>query len=168
MELLQGMENTQTRVDSSLCFVFVALWIAKVHEETISKVLSDVSIVASYDCCTGTLIFTYHCSVVFGVELVGEPGRIDQVAEHHRQLPSFRFKRRGSNARCDLRGGLCLHNGLWCWLSRRRGCGGGFCSASSPHEYSAIFIPGELLCLDDLCLESFEIFVIQAKPYLEG
>ena len=31
-----------------------------------------------------------------------------------------------------------------------------------------MFIHGELLCLDDLRLEGFEILVIQAEPYLEG
>jgi len=159
MELLQGIENTQTRGDSSLCFVFVALWVAKVHEETISKVLSDVSIVASYDFCTGTLIFTYHFSVVFGVELAGEPGRIDQVAEHHRQLPSFRLKRRGSNARCDLRGGLCLGNRLLCWLSR---LGGDFlyaCRVASPDEPPPVII-SHRVHVEEFCFEGFEILVV--------
>ena len=73
-----------------------------------------------------------------------------------------------SNARCDLRGGLFLGSRRLCWLSRGRGCGRGFCSVPNPHEHSAIFIRGELLCLDDLCLEGFEILVIEAEPYLEG
>ena len=42
------------------------------------------------------------------------------------------------------------------------------CSVPSPNEYSTMFIRGELLCLNDLCLESFEILVIYAEPYLEG
>jgi len=57
---------------------------------------------------------------------------------------------------------------LRCWLSRKRDYGSGFRSVPSPYEHSAIFIRGELLCFDDLCLEGFEIFVIQAEPYLEG
>jgi hypothetical protein len=35
-------------------------------------------------------------------------------------------------------------------------------------EDPAIFIRGELLCLDDLCLEGLGIIVIQAESYLEG
>jgi hypothetical protein len=115
------------------------------------------------------LIRTDHVPVLFGVEVAGECGGIDEVAEHHRELPSFCVRRRrGSNARCDLRRWLFLHSGLWRWLSRRRGCGRDVRSVPSPHEHSAIFIRGELLCLDDLRLEGFEILIIQAEPYLEG
>src|SRR4029450_9847245 len=39
---------------------------------------------------------------------------------------------------------------------------------SHTSEDSAIFIRCELLCLDDLCLEGFEILVVEAEPYLEG
>src|SRR5215467_3058215 len=101
-----------------------------------------MSIVALDDFCTSRLIGTDDFSILFGVELRREFGGIDQIAEHHRELPSFRVGRRSRR--------------LY-WL--RRGCGRGFRSVPSPHEYSAIFIHGELLCFDDLCLQGFEILV---------
>jgi hypothetical protein len=142
---------------------------AKVEKKTVTQELSCVSFIALNDFRADVLVGPYHVPVLFGVELGREAGRIDQVAEHDRQLPSFRVRRRrGSNARWDLRRGLFLHSRRGCRLRRRRGCGRDVCSGPSPHEYSAIFIRGELLCLDDLCLEGFEIFVIQTKAYLEG
>src|SRR5205823_3263308 len=83
--------------------------------------------------------------------------------------PSFRVGRRGgSNARCALLRWLLLGCKWLHWLRRLRDCGRGFGSVPSPHEYSAIFISGELLCLNDLCLQGFEVLVVEAKPYLEG
>src|SRR5262245_8645696 len=156
MELLQGIENTQTRGDSSLCFVFVALGVAKVHEEPIAKVLSDVSIVASYDFCTGTLIFTYHFSVVFGVELRRKFGGIDQVAEHDRELPSFSLWR--------LRRLLCLGSRLWSWLSMVRGdCLG----IADPDQNSVILINNKLFRLNQVNLQILDVVVIQLKPALQ-
>ena len=68
---------------------------------------------------THPLIRTHHVPILFGVELRGQLGGIDQVAEHHRELPSFRFRRRrGSSTRCDLRGLLFLGSRLWCCLSQ--------------------------------------------------
>src|SRR6516165_8756607 len=147
----------------------MGLGIAKIDQKTIPEQLSDMSLVALNHVGTHPLIGPYHIAPVFRVELRGQLRRLHQVAEHDGELPSFRVgRRRGRNARCDLRGALCLGSRLWCWLRRRSGRGGGFCSAASPHEHSAIFIRGEVLCFDDLCLEGFEILVIQAKPYLEG
>jgi hypothetical protein len=151
-----------------LGIIFVSLGIAEIAEQTVTQELRDVSFIALDDFSADVLVCTHHVPVLFGIELGREAGRIDQITKHHRELPSFRVRRRCSRERFNVSGWLCLHNRLWCWLSRRRGCGGGFRSVPSPHEYSAIFIRGELLCLDDLRFEGFEILVIQTKPYLEG
>ncbi len=55
-----------------------------------------MSIEALDDFGTHLLIRTDHVPVLFGVELGGECGGIDQVAEHHRELAAFRV---GSEAR---------------------------------------------------------------------
>src|SRR6266446_5184943 len=119
-----------------------------------------MSIVALYHLSTGCLIRTYHVPVVFGVELAGAFGRSDQVTKHDGKLPSFRVGRRCSKAEFNHCGMLCLGSRWLCWLSRLRDEGGRFPSVPSPHEDSAIFIRGELLCLDDLRLEGFEILVV--------
>jgi hypothetical protein len=106
------------------------------------------------------LIRTYHVPIVFGIELRGEFRGVHQITEHHGELPSFRVGRRGSRERCDRQGWLVLGCKRLCWLSRLRDKGGWFRSVPSPHEHSAIFVRGELLCFDDLCLEGFEILVI--------
>jgi hypothetical protein len=149
--------------------IFVGDRVAEIDEQTVAKQLSDMPIVASNHLRTGGLVGMDHFPVLFGVELAGEFGGVHQVTKHHSELPTFRFgSRRGSNARCDLRGGLLLGSRRLCWLSSLRGYGRGFCSVPSPHEYSAIFIRGELLCFNDLRLEGFEILVVEAEPYLEG
>jgi hypothetical protein len=141
--------------------VFMGVGIAEVHEEPIPEQLSNVPVIASNQLRTGGLVGTDHVPVVFGIELAGEFGGIDQVAEHDRELPSFRVgRRRCSRTGFNQRGVLFLGGRRLCYLSRRRGCGRGFCSVPSPHEHSAIFIRGELLCLDDLRFEGFEILVV--------
>src|SRR5262245_60980597 len=110
----------------------MSLRIAEVHKETVTEQLSNMPIVALNNFRTHLLIRPYHVTPVFRVELGGKFGGVHEVAEHHGQLPSFRVGRRCSNARCDLRGWLCLHNGLWCWLSRLRGDCLYVCGIASP------------------------------------
>jgi hypothetical protein len=132
----------------------MGLGIAKVHEESIPEQLGDMSIVALDDFSTSRLIGTHHVTPVFWVELAGEFGRIDQVTEHHRELPSLRVgRRRGSNARCDLRGGLLLGSRLWCCLSRWSGDFLGSGSFTSPHEHLTILISGKLVDFDEFILQ---------------
>src|SRR5262245_34194395 len=95
----------------------MCLGIAKVHEESIPKQLGDMPIVALDNVGTHPLICTDHVTPVFWVELAGESSGVHHITEHHRELPSFRIeRRRGSNGRCDRRGGLVLGSRLWCWL----------------------------------------------------
>src|SRR5678815_4593151 len=119
-----------------------------------------MSIKACDNLGTDPLIRTDNFSQVLRIELSRQGSGIDQVTEHHRELPSFRVGRRYSQERCDMRGGLCLGSRRLRWLSRLRDEGRCFRSFPSPHQYSAIFIRGELLCLNNLRLEGFEILVI--------
>src|SRR5262245_54456688 len=88
----------------------------------------------SDDLRTDVLIRTYHVPVLFGIELAGKFGGINQIAKHDGELPSFRVGRRCRRERCSLRGWLCLHNGLWCWLSRLRGNCLSACHVTSPDK----------------------------------
>src|SRR5262245_16547158 len=97
-------------------------------------------IVALDNVGTHPLIRPDHVTPVFGVELAGEFSGIDQVAEHHRQLPSFRLRRRGSNARGDYRGALCLGSRLWCWLGWLSDAFLDTFSCASPHETSPLVV----------------------------
>src|SRR2546427_7822521 len=156
-------------MDSSQGIIFVCLGIPKVDQETIAKVLGNIAIVSLDDFSTSRLIGTDDFPVLFGVELGGKFGRVHQITKHHRELPSFCVRRMWCRReRCSLRGWLFLSSRRLCWLHRGRGCGRKICSVPNPNEHSAIFISSELLCLNNLCFEGFEILVIQAKPYLEG
>ena len=114
------------------------------------------------------MIGTDDFPVLFGIELAGKFSRVHEVAEHDGELAAFGFWCGWFEGWCDLRGLIVLGRRSLGWLRRGRGCDRGVGSVPSPHEDSAIFICGKLLCLDDLCLEGFEILVIEAKPYLEG
>ena len=48
--------------------------------------------IASNHLRTGGLIRTDHVPVVFGIESAGECGGIDEVTEHHGELPAFCFR----------------------------------------------------------------------------
>ena len=89
----------------------MGLGIAKVHQETITQQLGDMSIIALNDFRTQRLIGTHHVPVLFRVELRGEFGGIHQVAEHDRELATFRF------GWSEVRGEVYLDEG--CVLSRR-------------------------------------------------
>src|SRR5262245_16842494 len=125
-------------------------------------------IVALDDCSTSRLISTHNVTPVFRVELRGQLGGIDQVAEHDRQLPSFRVgRRRGSNARCDLSGWLFLHSRLWCWLSRGSGDFLSACSFTRPDHTSTLLIDHRVR-EEQLVFQVVEVVVIEVKASLEG
>jgi hypothetical protein len=39
---------------------------------------------------------------ILGIEAHGEPSQVDQIAEHHRQLPAFGSRCSGSSLRCSI------------------------------------------------------------------
>jgi hypothetical protein len=63
--------------------------VAEVHEEPVTKQLSDMAIVALDNLGTHLLICPHHVTPVFRVELRGQFGRIDQVTEQHSELAAF-------------------------------------------------------------------------------
>src|SRR5262245_53102240 len=84
MQVIHCSEDTKTRAYSPLCIIFMRHRITKVHEQPIPEQLGDVPIVAANHFRTGGMISTDDLPVLFGIELGGELGRIDQVAEHNR------------------------------------------------------------------------------------
>src|SRR5262245_26605987 len=86
IEVSHRSKNSQTSSYCSLGIIFVCLGIAEIDKQTVTEQLSDMPIVALNNFRTHLLIRTYHCSVIFGIELRRKFGGIDQVTEHHREL----------------------------------------------------------------------------------
>src|SRR5512145_2517856 len=97
VESLQAVENTEPGIDSALRVVFVTLGVAKIHQETVAKILRDMLIITLDDFSTDLLICTDDCAILFGIELGREFRGVHQITEHDRELPSFRVRRRRSS-----------------------------------------------------------------------
>src|SRR5215475_6524883 len=131
----------------------MSLGIAEVHEEPIPKQLSNMSFIALNDFRADFLVSTHYVPVLFGIELTGKFGGINQVAEHHRELPSFSFWRMRSGTGDFARSGVLCQAAF---LLSRWLCRGWFrCRFARPHEHLTVLIHSKLLDPDDL---NFQVF----------
>ena len=128
------------------------LGIAKIDQQAIAQVLGNVPVEALDDLCRGGLVGSYHLTVVFGVQLPGETGRVHQVAEQHGELPAFRLR----GARC-AGGGLVLRG----W----RGCAS---SRTSPDQAPAVFVGHRVVGVEEFFLQIRKRVVVQVELALEG
>ena len=69
--------------------VFVGRWPAKVDQQAVAEILGDIAVLGLHRVTGRLLVGTHHGAVVFGIELLGEFGRVNQVAEQHRDLAAF-------------------------------------------------------------------------------
>src|SRR5215467_4447410 len=89
MQVFYLIKDSQGSAYSSLGVVFMGLGIAKIHQETIPKELSDMSFIALDDFSADFLVSTYYFPIVFWIKEAGELGRLYQITKHHSELPSF-------------------------------------------------------------------------------
>jgi hypothetical protein len=127
--------------------------IAKVHEQSIPEQLGDMPIKTCDHLGADFLVCPDNLPILFRVELGREAGGIDQVTEHDRELSAFSVRKRSSKGRFNLSGWLCLHNGLWCSLSKLRGDCLGSGRFPRPHEHLTILLSGELVDFDEFILQ---------------
>src|SRR5262245_38269007 len=92
IELSQGLDDTQPSPHRSLRVIFVRQRVAEVDEQAVAEVLGNIPLIAGDHLGTGLLIGAYHLAQVFGIELTGEAGRVDQVSEEHRELAPLGFR----------------------------------------------------------------------------
>src|SRR5262245_57109865 len=69
------------------------LGIAEIDEESVSKILRNVTCKAFDDSSTGVLIGTHDLAILFRVKLFRQSSRTNQITEHHRQLPPLARRR---------------------------------------------------------------------------
>jgi len=82
-------------------------------------------------------------------------------------LPSFRVRRRGNRARCNLRGWLFLSSRLLYRLSRWSGDFVGTFGVTSPDE-TPPFVISHWVNIEDFFLQVLDIVVIDIKASLDG
>src|SRR5262249_22248106 len=112
------------------------------------------------------LVGTHHLAQVLWVEPAGEGGGIDQIAEHHRQLPPFGVCRaRYAWCRSDLRRLGCL-SGLRLFGVNKDGSRGGGCTAG-PAQYSAVLTDREALRLNDFGFQVREVGLVETELPLQ-
>ena len=106
---------------SSQGIVFVRLRPAEVDQQRIAKQLGDMTVKALHHFGAGLLIGTHDVPVIFGIELTRQPGGVDQITEHHGELPAFGIR----HVQCGwrdfrLRVLGVLDGRRLCWLRRCR------------------------------------------------
>src|SRR5262245_6468075 len=84
--------DSQTRSYSSLGIIFMGLGVAKIHQETITQELGNVSVKTLDHFGTHPLIGTHHVTPVFWIELRGQFGGINEVTKHDCEVPTFSFR----------------------------------------------------------------------------
>jgi hypothetical protein len=166
MQCANGFDNPQPSTDSPMRIVFMGLGIAEINKQPVTQELSNMPVIAPNHLSTGGLIRTDHVPVLFGVELSRQGSGIDQVAEHDRELPSFRVgRRRCSRTGCNQQGGLFLDGKRWRWLSRGSA---DFLGIADPDQNSVILVSGKPFRLNQVDLQICDVVVIQVKSALQG
>src|SRR5215510_6750523 len=145
----------------------MCLRIAEIDKQPVTEQLSNMPIVALNNFRTHLLIRPYHVTPVFRVELRGQFGRIDQVAEHDGELPSFRIRRRRYSRERFNRSWfnflsysmLSRWGGGWLWFCFR---------CTNPDKDSAVFIDSQALGIDDFFFEILNVVVVEVKLTLQS
>jgi hypothetical protein len=86
-----GIENTEPSTDGSVGIVFMCLGITEIHQQPVTKILSNVPIKTSDDLSTDPLVCLNDFPEVLRVELGGQGRRFDDVDKHHCELSTLRF-----------------------------------------------------------------------------
>jgi hypothetical protein len=96
------------------------LWIAKVDQQAIPKILGDIPLKLLDHLGTSGLIGAHDLPEIFGVEPASQGRRVDQVTEQHSELAAFCLRVRGSCRGGGTPGTWCILNGTGCfWLEHR-------------------------------------------------
>jgi hypothetical protein len=104
IETTDIVDDAQSRPDRPLGIVFMRSRVTEIDQNPVAHVFGDKAIEASDDIGDGAVISGNNLAQILGVEPRRELGRTDQIAEHHRQLPSLCTRRHRAV------GGVC---GAW-------------------------------------------------------
>jgi hypothetical protein len=101
-----GVDDAQAAMQGTLGVIFVRFGPAKIAEQSITQILRNVALILVDHRRRRLLVGANHFTQVFGIELLGELGRVGEIAEHHSELPPFGLRARASGLRYGSRRGL--------------------------------------------------------------
>ena len=116
IEATDSVDDTQPGAHPPLGVVLMRPRVAEIDQNAVAHVLGDKPIEAPDDVGDGAMIRADHLAQILGIEPCRERGRTDQIAEHHRQLPTLGIhphpsprRRRGEG----LGRGFCARRARW-------------------------------------------------------
>ena len=95
IEATHPVDAGEAGADRPLGVVLMRLRVAEINQHTIAHVFRDKAAEAPDGIGDGAVVGGDDLAIILGIEARGEFGRPDQVAEHHRQLPTL-----GRRGRC--------------------------------------------------------------------
>ena len=84
-----GGDDFQPGPDRAFGRVFLRRWKAEIRQDAIAQILRDMAVVPADDRGASLAVLVQQAAHVLGVELTGERGRADQIAEHHGDLAAL-------------------------------------------------------------------------------
>src|SRR5207245_2159195 len=96
VQLSHRVEKGEPPAHRPLGVVLVRLGVAEVDEQAVAQVLRDMAAKAGHGLGGSALVLRGDLPPVLGVELPGDGGRADEVAEEDGELPPLALRRRPS------------------------------------------------------------------------
>jgi len=102
-EATDTLDDSKPRADCMLRIVFVGSRVAEIDQDAVTHILGDKALEPGDHFSDGTVVSGDDLAQILGIEPRGKCGRADEIAEHHRQLPTLGFGccRHGSTERGD-------------------------------------------------------------------
>jgi hypothetical protein len=90
LEVTDGLDLSQASAHCALGIIFMGLWIAEISQDAITHVSRDKAIVPTDRLSGALLVRTQNIAQILGIEARRECSRVNNVAEHDRDLPPLR------------------------------------------------------------------------------
>ena len=89
IEATDSVDGAQTRPDCPLGIVLMRARVAKIDQDAVAHVPGDEAVEPGDHLSDGAVIRGDDLAQILGIETRRESGRADQIAEHHRKLPTL-------------------------------------------------------------------------------
>ena len=79
----------RARPNRPLGIILMCSWIAEINDYALAHVLADKAVEPADDVGNGAMIGGDDLVQILGIDPPGEPACADEIADHHRHLPSL-------------------------------------------------------------------------------